>query len=204
MSMKIRVALIIVLCTVFVFASYPGQIRAQQQPADPPAGGTLAQRVEQRKKERAIKLDDKDQKRLASQCVKTQSKLRAIQQRAAQVTDNRSKTYQHIDAELWIVTGQLKLAEKDTFKLEKKRSQLAERTAAFQSIGSKYRQALDDSVVINCQADAVGFKALLDTTRIYYKQWSNQAATIRTFIINDIKNTLTDHVKDLQTQGGNN
>jgi hypothetical protein len=205
--MKTRLALIIVLSTLLVAGISIGHSIAEQAPADPPPGGTLAQRVDQRKKERAIVLDKKEQTRLVGQCVKTQSKLRSIQQSAATIADNRAKTYLHIDADLWIVIGQLKLDDKDTFNLEKNRSQLASKVAAFVSTGTKYRQALDDTVVVNCEADIVGFKAMLDTTRIYYKQWSDQAEGIRLYVVNDIKNALSEYVKELQaseTSGGGN
>lgn len=190
---------------VALFSSTAGQSGAQQPPANPPADGTLEQRVQQRKQERAVSVDQKEQSRLSSRCVKAQSELRSIQQKAASIAEDRAKTYHKIDAELWIIIGQLKLAEKETSKLEQKRSQLAQKIAAFRTTGNNYRQALDDTVLINCQADVLGFKAMLDTTRIYHKQWHELTINIKNLITNDVKTVLSAHVKDLQgtqSQGG--
>lgn len=205
--MKIYKLLLVSLGTILLAVTLGHVVHAQTAPAAPPAGSTLEQRISQRKAERTIKLEKKDETRLIAQCDKTQTKLRDVQQQAAGAATNRAKTYQQIDAQLWIIIGRLKLAEKDTFKLEKARGQLSEKAAIFQAIGDNYRQSLDDSVVINCQADPAGFKALLETTKIYYGQWRDQATNIKTFLINDIKPALSEHAKSLQpsfnTGGGN-
>lgn len=184
-----------------------GTAHAVSPPATPTPGSTLAQRVDQRKAEQGTTLTDQDRQRLTSTCAGAQSKLRLIQNDAVERLENHSNIYKKIDGRLWVAIGQLKLATQDTFQLEKQRQTLTDKTTGFESIAGNYKQALDDTLVINCQADLVGFKALLDTTRVYYGQLRAQSTDVRDYVINTIKPTLVGHVADLQTKpasGGGN
>ncbi len=190
----IFLALILVLPLIFAVPS----LQAQTPPAQPKAGGTFEERLTQRKQERQVQLTDKDRKRLISQCKASQGTLRKLQRQALATSTGRTLTYRIIDAKLWIITGQLKLAEKDTFQLEKARSDLQTKIDAFAAAAAHYQQTLDDSIVINCQADAPGFKALIDTTRLYYNDMRAHSATIRSHILNEIKPVLSGYSAQLQ------
>lgn len=171
---------------------------ADTPPATPPPGSTAAQRLDQRKKERNIQLDAATTKRLTSLCVSGQTTVRAMQQKLTPVFTDRAKTYKSIDAKLWVSIGELKLADKDTFELEKKRTALAEQMVLFQTTAANFQQTLDDMVVINCEADVVGFKALLDTARLYLAQLRDQSAAINKNVVDVIKPALNTFVTDLQ------
>lgn len=173
---------------------------ADSPPAPPPAGSTLDQRIAQRKAERGTNLSSLDQKRIVNTCKGAQTKIRAIETSEVSMLDKRTQVYGSVDAKLWIVTGQLKLAKQDTFQLEKQRLALADKTNNFETVATNYKQALDDSLVINCQADPNGFKALVDTARIYHDQLRAQSADSHDYIVNTIKSTLNDFVSKLQPQ----
>lgn len=179
-------------------AGSAGLAAADTPPAPAPAGSTLEQRIAQRKAERGTTLSENDQKRLISTCRGAQTKIRAIQTSEVAMLDNRSKVYGSIDAKLWIVVGQLKLAGQDTFQLEKQRLTLFDKSNAFQTIATNYKQALDDSLLINCQADPNGFKALVDTARIYNDQLKAQSADSQNHVVNTVKPLLSDFVTTLQ------
>lgn len=183
-----------------------GVAAADSPPAPAPAGSSIEQRIAQRKTERGTALSDQDQKRVIGTCVSAQTKIRSIETKEVPMLDNRTQVYGSIDAKLWIVTGQLKLAKQDTFQLEKERLTLLDKTNNFQTLASNYKQALDDSLVINCQADPNGFKALLDTARIYHDQLRAQSVDSHDYIVNTVKTTLSEHVNKLQPkspeQGG--
>lgn len=204
-TQKLYLAGTAVLAAVVLFSGR-GAVSAQTPPGAPAPGGAFAQRLEQRKQERQITLNEKDTNRLAQRCVSVQGEIREIQQKAGTTFSNRTKVYQRIDGKLWVTIGQLKLAERDTFELEKQRLALAEKAAAFQTLGTHYQQTLDDLVVINCQADVVGFKALLDTARLYHEQVRTSSADIRGFVIDKIKPILATHATEMQpkpaTEGG--
>lgn len=178
----------------------PALVAAETPPGPTPAGGTLEQRVAQRKAERGTALIEKDFKRLLTTCVAAQIKLRVIQKDDVAMFAKRTRVYGAIDSKLWIVTGQLKLANQDTFQLQKQHQDLVGKIGNFQTIATDYRQALDDTVVMNCQADPNGFKALLDTTRIYYTQLHAQSTATQAQILNTIKPTLKTHINDLQAK----
>lgn len=187
--------------SVLVLLTIPlGSVSAQVAPAAPPPGGTFDQRLVQRKAEQNVQLDKKAQDRLTSKCVGAQNAVRSIQQKAGSTLDNREKAYQRIDGILWVTIGELKLAEQDTFNLERQRAQLAADAKTFQTTVDYYLQTLDDIAVINCQADPAGFKALLETARAYHQQIRVQSANIKTYVVDTIKPTVAKHTQDLQTR----
>lgn len=170
---------------------------AQAPPAAAP-GSTLEQRVAQRKAERNVTLTAREQQRLTSTCVLVQTKIRALQQKTTPALDNRAKIYKQIDGKLLIMIGKLKIAEKDTSQLEKRRAGFADKINAFQSSGQSYSQALDDIAAVNCKADLVGFKALLETARLYRPQIRAQSDDIRNYLNNDVKPAISAIATELQ------
>lgn len=192
-QVKILVVASLMALVVVVPTTY-----AASTPATPPAGSTAESRLKQRKTERQIKLDEKDTKRLAQTCVAAQSKIRTIYQDATTALTERNKAFYRADAKLWVVIGRLKLADKDTYSLEKQRSNFAQQIADFQTTGNNFTQVLDDMQVLNCAADPVGFKALLETAKIYRGQIVSKSTAIRDYAVNDIKKTLTEHTTALQ------
>lgn len=188
------------LVLLAVVAAAPARLAAQAAPAPSTPGSTFDQRLAQRKAERNVVLDEKVQKRIISQCVRSQGKVRVLQQKTTPVLTKRAKVNQQMDAKLWVMIGKLKIAQKDTFNLEKQRVILAEKAAAFQAVSLLYQQSLDDLVVVNCQADAVGFKALLDTARVYRGQLRDQSTEIRNYVVNDIKPALSAFAAELQVK----
>lgn len=183
----------------------PQSVYAASVPANPPAGSSYADRLAQRKAERDIKLDDKDAKRLGEQCTGAQGKIRTLYQSVTKTIEDRKKSYHRVDAKLWVTIGRLKLADRDTFELEKQRSNLADKINDFQTTATNYTQTLDDIQLINCKADVVGFKALLETARIYRQQVVDKSSSIHDYTANDIKKTLAGHVSEMQpkTEGNN-
>lgn len=182
----------------FIILNRPAGAQVPPTPAAP--GSTLDQRVAQRKTERNVVIAQKDQQRLVNVCVSAQTKVRVLQQQTTPAVADHVKTNQQIDAKLWIMVGKLKIAQKDTFQLEKQRAALADKFSAFQQTGQNYNQTLDDIVAVNCRTDLVGFKALLDTARIYRTQLRDQSTDIRNYLNNEIKPTLGNFATDLQVK----
>lgn len=180
---KYPIIVMAVSLTIFSVAT----VFAQTAPKAPPAGSSHEQRLEQRKKERAIVLEDVDARRLEQRCKGAQTNLIAIQQEVTTVADARRKKYDTIDAKLWVTIGQLKLAGADTFDLQKYQTEYLKQVAAFNTLTKDYLQTLDDTVVINCEADPVGFKALLETNRLYLKQIREQSEVIRLYLVDTVK-----------------
>ncbi|CAN5714871.1 hypothetical protein BH23PAT2_BH23PAT2_04150 [soil metagenome] len=171
---------------------------AQTDPVPSAPGSTAQQRLEQRKAERSVQFEEREQQRLEQRCTGAQSRLRSGQQPLSDAFENRTKTYEKIDGRLWTIIGQLKLADKDTFPLEQTRSRFVDLTDSFKATATQYTQTYDDLLVINCAADPVGFKALLETARIYDGRIRQQSLEIRTQLIDDTKQTLSALGDDLR------
>lgn len=171
---------------------------ATAAPADTPAGSTIEQRVKQRVQEQKIKLTAKEILRYKSRCVATQTTVRDLQNKLGPIINNRQTVYKKIDAKLWIVIGQLKLAEKDTFNLEAQRAEYAKRVTAYNNTLNQYKQTIDDIVVMNCQADLNGFIALVKTAREYHASLRTQSDDISAYVVDTVKKTLSDFTTELQ------
>lgn len=197
--MKITVVWAIIFA-LYAAALFPLTAGGQAAPAPTPPASTFEQRLAQRKNERNVRLDDRTSKRIANVCVRAQGKVRALQQQATPALNNRDRMYQQIDAKVWVAIGKLKIIGMDTFKLEKQRVTFTEKASAFQTTSKLYQQALDDLVVVKCQADTAGFKALLDTARIYRGQLRDQSTDINSFVVNEIKPSLSDFSSELKVK----
>lgn len=178
------------ILAMFVAAIGLSTLSASAQ-SDTPAGSSIQQRVNQRKQERKIALDENNKKRLESVCVNSQTKIRILRDEYVKVSDKRSEVYRKVDARLWVVIGSLKYVNKDTFKLEQQRSELLKQVKAYENSVSQFRQTLEDAAAINCKADAEGFKALIETAKLYNTQIRTQANGIRQYVTDQIKPTIT-------------
>lgn len=182
------------------------QAFAAAAPTTPPAGSSIDDRIALRKKERPSTMNDKDVKRLISKCIGAQSAITPIQHNNEPIFSNRTTTYTNIDGTLWVAIGRLKLANQDTFGLEKIHNDLVSKIAAFQLTAANMQQTLTDSITMNCQADPAGFRALVDTAQAYYSQLKLQSADISGYIVNSVTPTLNKFADQLQPNnpGGKN
>lgn len=185
---------------LLVFVGALGTTLAASAPAPTKPGSTFEERLNQRKAERGIVLDEKDQTRLVNTCITGQTKMRLIQVELVPAIANRIAVYQKIDAKLLVTIGSLKLASKDTFKLEKDRLLLADKTAQFQVLATNLTQAIDDTEIMNCKADPAGFRAMMETIKLYYTDLQKQSFDSRDFLVNTIKPELAIHADDLQVK----
>lgn len=186
-----------------MFTALSGEVAAVSEPKDTKSGSTLEQRVTQRKAEREIKLNEEKKNRIVSSCKAAQNLIRGVRDSYVAPVDKRSKAYNQVDAKLWVIIGGLKIIEFDTFKLEQQRSELLSKFNAYEKNYAQFKQALDDAVNINCEADPVGFQALLETARIYSVKIRNQLNDITNFINNEIRQTLSSYAENLKVKVGN-
>lgn len=189
---------LIVLVFVFTASSLGSYVSAASNPANTPPGSSLQQRITQRKAERQLKLDDLTKSRLESQCVYAQGKLRTLTDSYSTSSNNRDGVYRSIDAKLWIIIGSLKLINKDTFKLEQQRQEYLKRVQAFENQSTQFQQAINDILAMNCKADPVGFKALLETARLYNAQIRSSFIGIKSYLIDQVQQTINQQADDLK------
>lgn len=186
-------ALALAVGLISVFSNASAQV-----PPTAPAGSNIDQRIAQRKAERKIALDQNNTQRLQNTCVNTQTKIREVRDNVVKVSNKRSEVYRKVDAKLWVAIGSLKYVNKDTFKLEQERGELLKQVMSFESMVKEYRTVLDDMANMNCKADVVGFKALLETARIYNAEIRKQSVAIKIQVINKVKPVLATHANELK------
>lgn len=173
-------------------------VNAASEPVSPPAGSNLEARIQQRKAEQQVQLDNKETKRIEEQCRTAQPRISKIVEKTDQLIMNRVSSYQQIDGTLLVTVGKLKIAEKDTFALEQKRNEYLNKVGALKTNMIEYRQSLDDMVVMNCQADVVGFKAMLQTARAYNTRLRGESNEINLFLVDVIKPIIDDFAAQLE------
>lgn len=190
---------ILVLFLSLALLSISNKVEAQTKlPAKTPAGSSIEQRIAQRKVERQIKLDEPNTLRLQSTCVQAQTKIRQLRDNYVVISDKRSEIYRKVDAKLWFVIGGLRYIDTDTFKLEQQRIDLLKQVKANEAALSEFRLTLDDMANMNCKADVVGFKSLLETAKLYNSQIRSQSNSIRTLVLDEIVPTLSAHAEALK------
>ncbi len=167
-------------------------------PADAPPGSKIEERIKQRTSEQNLNLTQRDITRITSKCIGSQAVVREIQSKLGSVSDKRLNTYEAIDAKLWVIIGKLKLADKDTFKLESQRGEYAKKVTLLSSTMNQYKQVIDDMVVINCQSDIKGYMSLVATARLYHESIRKQTEEIKSYVVNDVKASLQTFASELQ------
>lgn len=193
-------ALSSIVVLVMVTTLTTNTVIALGTPANPPDGSTFDQRLAQRKLEQNEQLDAQTQQHIQQLCKKEQTSIVNVQSKTTDLISKRSSAFQHIDGVLLVSIGQLKLATKDTFTLEKNRASMVQKMTNFLTTAAYYKQTLGDIQVVNCQADAVGFQALLDTARAYQTQMRTQSQDISNFITDTIQPALRIFGNQLQSK----
>lgn len=203
---KIRLAVIAVALLFFgtIMIANLKTVLAVNEPASPPPGSTLEARITQRKAEQQPVIDAKLSKRLQEQCKLAQPKISRVVDKTDKLTSDRIGKYQKIDGTLLVVIGKLKLAQKDTFELEQKRSTYLNKVGVLKTNLLEFKQAMDDAVVMNCETDVAGFKALLDTARAYNARLRAQSEDVALYIIDGIKPTIDEFIAELEPKTGIN
>lgn len=197
-SLSIHSIACLLLAVILALALALETAKAQSVPPNAAPGISLKQRIAQRKAEVKVRLDQKSAKRLQTTCKNGQAKIRIFRNDSNTIINNREEVYRKIDAKLWVMVGGLKLINQDTFTLEKQRSDLSRRIVTFENTANQFQQTLDDLIAINCQADVVGFSALLETSRKYFAALSIQSTGIKNFTIDSVKKTLAAHSEALK------
>jgi hypothetical protein len=190
----------ILLLSSFLLISYliSSTANADTTPADPAAGSTIDQRIEQRKRERNLAYDEKETNRLTSRCVQGQNNLRRLVDPKTRMLERRDQAYANVSAKTWIAVGSIRLAKIDTFNLERLRLKFDEELVEYRKLSNNYKLALEDSIQMNCGSDIIGFMSVLETLRIYDQQLANLARKMRQTASVQLREELNAANRELQ------
>lgn len=160
------------------------------RPSEPESGNSLDERIELRKSDRDVSLDESEERRLERRCTQVQSSVRQLQNSKAQMLDQRADVYNRISGQTWLALGGIRLADGDVFALKRHALDFDDKVEDFNSNAELFNQAIRDALQMNCEADAVGFKALIETIQEYDRILLGLANDIRSLVNNDIRNEL--------------
>lgn len=190
----------LLILSVISLIMLTANVSAISPPQDTKSGSSLKERISQRKKERGIKLDEIESLRVVGVCNNSQTQIRNMRDSYVPVADKRSKAYNQVDSKLWVAIGGLKYIEFDTFSLERQRVELLKKINNYEKLYDQFNEALDDAVNMNCKADPEGFKALIETARIYNVQIRDQLNEITTYTNDEIRKTLAGITETLRVR----
>lgn len=156
------------------------------RPAEPESGSSLEERIELRKSDRSVSLDEAEERRLERRCTQSQSTVRQLQNSKAQMLNTRADVYNRISGKTWLGIGGIRLADGDVFALKRHALNLDDKVEDFNTNATLFNQTIRDILQMNCEADVEGFKALVETAQEYDRLLLSLANDIRSLVNNDI------------------
>jgi hypothetical protein len=149
----------------------------------------LQTRIEQYKKDRGTNPRE-NVRTLQARCVIAQATLKNLQPHVASVQKTRGDAYKNISDLLSSLHDKLDNQAFNTTTLMSVMDVYNGKVTEYTTNLNAYKQALDDSVNVDCVKDPYGFKAALDTARMYHDRLVPNITDIRSYVTNTIKPSL--------------
>lgn len=159
-----------------------------------------ADRVEKRKAEIKTVLTTVQQKRVQTRCKSAQTLLGVSTGKATKIQTNREKIHTNILDKLTKLEAKLATSGIDTTDFKTQITDLKTQVATFKTDSAAYLQSMQDTATLDCQADPVGFRASLETSRSALKKLRTDALAIRTTLAQEIKPRLAAAKTELETR----
>lgn len=188
LTIKRSLYILAVINFVVAAALIMPRVAADNRPATPDSGSSLGERIELRKSDRSVSLDDAEERRLERRCPQAQSTVRQLQNSKTQMLNNRADVYNRISGKTWLGIGGIRLADGDVFALKRHALDLDDKVEDFNANATLFNQTIRDILQMNCEADVEGFKALVETAQEYDQLLLSLANDIRSLVNNDIRN----------------
>lgn len=204
MIKKLRPSFLITAClSIAVVTSF---VALQNRPVSVGAqSSTLDSRLKSYQKTLNTEFSKSDQKKLTLHCTVAQAKLQELQTRVNTVKTARATAYQNITTQLDKLTTQLDNQAFETTALKSTTSTLKAKLADYTTQMSIYKQALDDSVAVDCKANPAGFNAALQVARTAHDRLIIITPDARSYTLNTLEPLLDQIGAQLdsgQTTGG--
>lgn len=147
-------------------------------------------RLERAKRTFPIRLSEKETKRLASRCAVAQKNLAKISIRLKNRSTKITRKYDLIELHLAAVQKRLSNQQIDTSIIDLLLANFSKSTSEYEVALSNYQLALDDAVTVDCAAEPLGFKALLEDVRAKRQVFVNEVKAIKDFTKGDLKTSF--------------
>jgi len=149
-------------------------------PNDPEQSTTMSQRVAQRESTFKVHLSATQQQGIKSKCTVAQTGMQNLLTKDIAATNNRRQVYSDLAAQLATIIDHLKRQSIDTNQVVNAQKQFNDAINAYLTDSVTYKTAMDDSIVIDCVNNPVGFEASLLASRQLRGQLAVDVAKIKT------------------------
>lgn len=140
--------------------------------------------------------------RLAERCVAAQALLKVKKSNNYSVHASRVEAYDKIAAKLQELSTAASAKGVNVAVLQANITELQIKIDAYKAAYTPYRLALSDLSAIDCKADAVAFKAALETARTKQTEVYDAAKAVRTYLKETVKPTIISIKKALESIEG--
>jgi hypothetical protein len=160
------------------------------QPALYAQDTTLAQRLEQYKKDRNINTKQETQS-IKLRCSVAQAALKNLLVRINTAQSSRQTAYKNISD---ILANLQKSLNEQAFEISTLKSvtdTYNAKVTVYTGDITVYKQAVEDAIAVNCVEDPHGFRGALETARLYHDKLVPDITDIRSYTTNTVKTSLT-------------
>lgn len=151
---------------------------------------TLQTRLEKKKAELQVRLDEAQKERIKTRCSAAQDKVGTVSQIASSRSTAREQAYSRLVEKLEALVAKLKAKQIDTTTLEAQINELKAKITTFNTHMTAYKQALQDVKDVDCSADQEAFQAALLAARTARQVVVDDALAIRVYVNDPIKKTI--------------
>lgn len=190
-----------VICAVLVLATLTAMPLAVAE-TDPNSNTTdtkkeetteakaLQERLEKKKAELKINLNQLEKERLKNRCKPAQALVKTEGEKVDGRVVVRTKAYTKLVERLNSLVSKLEAKEVDVTQLKSQIAVLETKIAKFNTDLAAYKQALSDLRTVDCATDPDAFKAALEVARSSRDTLITDATDIKTYVKDTIKVTL--------------
>jgi hypothetical protein len=160
----------------------------------------LREKLEKKKAELSIKLDEAEKQRIASRCSSAQGKVKSLSENVSGRVKVRQQAYLKLVEKLEALVPKLQAQGVDTAALESQIDVLKEKIAKFDADLALYRDGISDLKDVDCTTDPEAFQAALQAARTLRDALVDDALDIRNYVNNTIKETIKTIRQQLSAQ----
>ena len=164
-------------------------IRSEDVTAESRAENRQA-RIDEIKNSLQERLTAAEEQRITSRCSAAQTVVDQLQSRLDTAQESRANAYAEITTKLTNLEAQITEAGVDASSLSDALTQMQTQVDGITASMIDYSTLLSDLSAMECEADAEGFKAVLETARTERADIVTQAQAIRDYLANDVKSIL--------------
>lgn len=197
----VKIILVFVLLTPIIAFSFAG---AQTEPTQAEIQRGIRERVQARKNQSQINLDEAQKARISARCKAAQTALNAVSKRVEQAGTIRSQVFNGVLERLKQLAFDLEVNNVDTSTLASQIVSLEQKVSGFDETFAANSQAVQDIAQMeDCGSDPEGFRVSLESARSLAKDAKQSESEMINYLKETIKPTLQAVRSELASMNNN-